>query len=75
MDLTDPLQAGSEALLMPKSEPIDTSFIKSEKSEDELFVFPGILESDKRVVKNETIESNDSTEAIPSSSNVSQYFL
>ena len=71
MDLKDTLQAG----FVPKSEPIDTSFIKSEKSEDKLFVFPGILESDKSVIKKEKIESDDSLDAVPSLSNVSQYFF
>ena len=74
MNLTDSLQAGSEALLMPKTEPIDTSYIKSEKLDDELFVIPGILESNKSVVKKERIESDDSFDVVPSSSNVSQFF-
>ena len=73
IDLVDPLQ--TEAPLMPKSEPIDTSFIKSEEFEEEQFVIPGIVESDKSVVKKEKIESDVSLEAVPSSSNVSRYSL
>ena len=73
MGLADPLQTDSEALLVPKSEPIDTSFIKSEEFEEEQFVIPGIIESDKSVVKEEKIESDDSLEAAPLSSTVSQY--
>ena len=75
MDLADPLQIDSEALLVPKSELIDTSFIKSEEFEEEQFVIPGIVESDKSVVKKEKIESDVSLEAVPSSSNVSRYSL
>ena len=75
MDLTDPLQTDSEALLVPKLEPIDTSFIKTEKIEEQQFVIPGIVESDKTVVKKEKIESDDSLEAVPSSSNVSHCML
>ena len=76
MDLTDPLQTDSEALLVPKSEPINTSFIKTEKIEDEQFVVPGIIELDESVVKKEKIEPDSFLENIPSSSsNVSQYLL
>ena len=71
MDSKDPLRTDHEGLLVPKLEPIDTSFIKTEKLEEDQFVIPGIVEIDKNFVKNEKIESEDSPEAVPSSSNVS----
>ena len=74
MDLSDPLQTDSEALLVSKLEPIDTSLIKDEEFEDELFVIPGIVESDKSIVKEEKIESDNSFEAVPSSSSVSDFY-
>ena len=67
----DPLQTHSDTLLVPKSEPIDTSFIKTEKLEDEQFVIPGIVELNDSVVKKEKIEFDNSLETVQSSSNVS----
>ena len=47
---------------------------EDEEFEDELFVIPGIVESDKSIVKEEKIESDNSFEAVPSSSSVSDFY-
>ena len=71
MDLTDPLHTEPQGLLAPKTEPIDTSFIKTEKTDEDQFVIPGIVEMDESRIKKEIIEPRDPLEAVPSSSNVS----
>ena len=64
MDLTNPPEM--KELLAPKIEPIDTSFIKTEKIEENQFIISGIVQNDEDLIKKEIIENK----AIPSSSKV-----
>ena len=43
--------------LIPKSEPIDVDFIKTEEFEEEGFVFPEAVEIDKDSIKEEILEN------------------
>ena len=71
MDLSDPLRIEPMELLVPKTEPVDSVFIKTEKNH---FVIQGIVKKikDEFIVKKELIKTEDSLRPFPSTS-VSRY--
>ena len=68
-ELVDIYGQPKEDQLIPKSEPIDVDFIKTEEFEEEGFVFPEAVEIDKDSIKEEILENEKG-----SATNVRNYF-
>ena len=72
-DLVDDYHLPEEDQLIPKTEPIEEDFIKTEEFEEEGFVVQETVEFDKESIKREIIESEENEKF--SASNVRTYFF
>ena len=72
-DLLDGYHLPEEDQLIPKTEPIEEDFIKTDEFEEEGFVVQETVEFDKESIKREIIENEENEKF--SASNVRTYFL